>query len=203
MRTRQLMTVAPALAVAAVILAPFAARAFNPQPEPPAYGMVGIGWGQTALINAVVADGQPPPDPDSPPPDDGGPACRLVLSFVGADGRTLVTDGGVEVKKPVSLRGGAAASLAVRASDFLGSRQLRLPLRAVVAIPPPDDSAPLACQGLLTTMEIFGPLGATQVLYTPPPDDSAPPPDDNVPPPDDNTPPPDDNIPPPDDGTGR
>lgn len=181
MRQRRLMTIAAAVLVAALTLAPLAARAFNPQPEPPAFGMVGVGLGQTAVLNAVLTtEATPPPDPDTPTPDDGRPECRLVLAFVGADGRSLVDNSGALVKKTVALRGGAAEVLAIRASDVQGNRQLRLPLRAVV-IGPPDDSAPSDCRGLVATMEVVSPLGWTQVLYAP----AIPPPDPDQPPPDD------------------
>jgi len=63
------------------------AGAFNPQPDPPGYGMVGIADGQTARLNIVnigVIDPTTglPPDP-----------CRVRLQFVDADGRELASRG--------------------------------------------------------------------------------------------------------------
>jgi hypothetical protein len=195
----------PLMAVVALGLTQASTRAFNPQPEPPAFGMVGIGRGQFAVLNAVLTtpvpdDSVPPPDPDSPPPDDGvnppddgRPVCRLVLSFVGADGRTLMDASGAEAKKTVELQGGVAASLTLRAADVLADAQLRRAIRAVMQ-GPPDDNTPSDCNGLVATMEIVGPNGWTQLLYAPIPDDSIGPPDDGALPPDDQQPPPDDNV---------
>jgi hypothetical protein len=182
MRTRRSVTVAAATLLIAFSLAPFATRAFNPQPEPPAFGVVGIGRGQFAVLNAVLT--QPVPDDSSPPPDDNRSGCRLVLSFVGADGRTLLDASGAEAKKSVELRGGVAESLVLQAADVLADGQLRRSIRAVM-IGPPDDSIPSDCTGLVATMEIVGPNGWTQVLYAPIPDDNSPVPDDGAPPPDD------------------
>jgi len=63
------------------------AGAFNPQPDPPGYGMVGIADGQTARLNIVnvgVLDPTTglPPDP-----------CRARLQFVDADGNELASRG--------------------------------------------------------------------------------------------------------------
>jgi hypothetical protein len=158
---------AATLAVAALVTAG-TVRAFNPQPDPPRFGIVGLARGQTAVINAVLGE----------PPDDNRPACLLVLSFVGADGRTLAGAGGRESRKVVALRGNVAASLSVRAADVLDEGQLRLPIRAVLGNPP-DDGVPSDCRGLLASVEIVGPLGHTQ-LYVPP--DPGHPPDTDVPP---------------------
>ena len=58
-----------------------AAGAFNPQPDPPGFGMVGIAEGQTARLNVVNlgnADPLHPPDP-----------CRVELQFFDADGNAI------------------------------------------------------------------------------------------------------------------
>jgi hypothetical protein len=165
--------------VVLAVLVPGAARAadFNPQPEPPAFGMVGLARTQTAVLSVVVTpvpdDGAPPPDPDD------SRRCRMVLSFVGGNGEAFHDAAGNEVSRLVTLRGRAAASLTLRAQDVLTGTQLRTPIRPVLA-PPPDDSVPSDCRRLVATLEIVGPLGATQILYSPPPDDQAPPPDDNL-----------------------
>ena len=61
------------LALSAFILAAFVAiavwdttrvRAFNPQPDPPAFGLISLNPGQTLRLN-VVNRLQPPPEPDS------------------------------------------------------------------------------------------------------------------------------------------
>jgi hypothetical protein len=67
---KKVMTVvlgAPALA-----LGPWVVRAFNPQPEPPAFKMVGLARTQTAVLNVVATN----------PPGDTRTACRRGLSFV-------------------------------------------------------------------------------------------------------------------------
>ena len=150
------------------------ARAFNPQPEPPARSDGGPGRTQTAVLNAVLVG---PPDPDRP-------ACRLDLSFVDAQGRPFHDASGGEAGKRVELRGGVADSIRLRAGDVLRDDQLRIPIRAVMS-PPPDDNVPSDCTGLVATLEIVGPLGATQLLYSPPPDDGSPVPEDGQPIPDD------------------
>lgn len=176
----------PLMAILALGLTQASTRAFNPQPEPPAFGMIGLARGQFAVLSAVLVgppdDGTPPPDDQLPPPDDNRPACRLILAFVGADGRTLVDAAGLPTQKTVALRGGIAGSLMLRATDVLGTGQLRRPIRAVV-VGPPDDDAPSDCRGLVATMELVNALGWTEVLYAPavqPPDPVQPPPDDNL-----------------------
>ena len=39
-------------------------RAFNPQPDPPAFGLISLNPGQTLRLNVVNRLVQPPPDPD-------------------------------------------------------------------------------------------------------------------------------------------
>jgi hypothetical protein len=63
------------------------ARAFNPQPDPPGYGMVGIATGQTARLN-IVNVGVPDPTTGLPPDP-----CRARLQFVDADGNELASRG--------------------------------------------------------------------------------------------------------------
>lgn len=54
------------------------AVAFNPQPDPPAFGLVSLVAGQTARLNAVCSKDQVQPGP-----------CRAQLMFRNAAGRTL------------------------------------------------------------------------------------------------------------------
>ena len=68
------------------------ATAFNPQPDPPRFGMVGLADGQTARLNLVnlgipTATGIPP-----------GP-CRAHLKFFDGDGNLLAA-------QPVDLKPG-------------------------------------------------------------------------------------------------
>jgi hypothetical protein len=123
-------------------------------------GMVGIARDQRAVISAVMAS----------PPDDSHPGCRLVLSFVGADGQTLVDSSRAEIKKLVTLRGNVAERLAFRAADVMPENQLRLPIRAVLGNPP-DDGIPSHCAAVLVTVELVAPNGWTILNQSPPPCD--------------------------------
>ena len=73
-----------AVALAAGALSQIA-RAFNPQPDPPRYGMVGIADGQTARLN-IVNLGVPDPTTGFPPDP-----CRTRLQFLDADGNVLAS----------------------------------------------------------------------------------------------------------------
>ena len=125
-------------------------RSFNPQPDPPGFGIVGVARDQSAVLNVVLGI----------PPDTGHPGFQAVLSFAGADGRTLVSASGDQIKKLVTLRGGAARRLSFRAADVMPEGQQRLPLRAVVEHPP-DADVPSDCTGLIATVELVAPNGWT------------------------------------------
>ncbi len=87
-------------AVAALILVGALARtalAFNPQPDPPGFGMVGIAEGQSALISLVNLGA---PDASGTPA-----ACAAQLQFFNAAGDVIAS-------REVKLRAGHAASLA-------------------------------------------------------------------------------------------
>jgi hypothetical protein len=141
------------------------AVAFNPQPEPPAFGMVRLARTQTAILNVVLV----------PVPEDGQEPCVVHLSFVDAGGAAFRDAAGQEIGKRVELRGNVAASLALRWQDAIPTGQLHAPLRAV-ATPVPEDGR--ECRGLVATLEIVDLLGGTRVLYAPTPDDGQPTPDD-------------------------
>lgn len=125
------------------------AWSFNPQPDPPRFGIVGIGRDQAAILNAVLAG--LPPDPDHP-------GCLVELSFAGADGRTLLDAVGHTIKWTTTLRGGAAGRLTFRGADVMGENQVRLPIRAVVEVPPDPG---YDCTGLIATVELVAPNGWT------------------------------------------
>ena len=77
-RTLSLFVVACAVATAAV--------AFNPQPEPPGFGMVGIISTQTARLNVSFV---PPPDNDRGALPPGPCAGAVHLSFVDGSGNVV------------------------------------------------------------------------------------------------------------------
>src|SRR5258708_22139670 len=95
-----------ALAGAGLLLllwSPRGVRAFNPQPDPPAFGLIGVSIFQTARLNAVCAD-TPLPGGLTPGP------CVVTLAFNDASG--------TEIKRTTqTLRPGQAMSLDLRGAD--------------------------------------------------------------------------------------
>jgi hypothetical protein len=91
--------IAGAIAVASAALGVGVAhlKAFNPQPDPPRFGMVGIAEGQTARLNLVNLL---TPGAATVPP---GP-CRAELQFLDGDGNVVVS-------RLVRLQAGHAAFL--------------------------------------------------------------------------------------------
>jgi hypothetical protein len=128
-------------------------RAFNPQPEPPAFGMIGLARTQTAILNAVLTEAG------------GGTrtGCHVVLSFVDAAGEPLHEAAGNPVSQKVTLHGGAAQSLHLPAVQALPAGQVRVPIRAVIGAGP--EPAAADCGGLVTTLEIVNARGRTTVFY--------------------------------------
>jgi hypothetical protein len=90
---------AGAIAVAGAVVGVGVAhlKAFNPQPDPPRFGMVGIAEGQTARLNLVNLL---TPGAATVPP---GP-CRAELQFLDGDGNVVVS-------RLVRLEAGHAAFL--------------------------------------------------------------------------------------------
>ncbi|HEY2153160.1 MAG TPA: hypothetical protein VGH34_20290 [Vicinamibacterales bacterium] len=130
-------------------------KAFNPQPDPPRFGMVGIAEGQTARLNLVNLLS---PDPSTLPP---GP-CRAELQFLDGDGN-VVASRGVQLTAghaafldftpsfvPVSTNGDAVAPLRaeIRANVALG----------VAGLPPGPCRA---------TLEIFDNATARTTVFVP------------------------------------
>lgn len=71
------------IALAASLLALQPAQAFNPQPDPPGFGMIGVTPGETLRISAANPEVS---NPTGVPP---GP-CRVELSFVDSAGNLLL-----------------------------------------------------------------------------------------------------------------
>jgi len=138
------------LAPVVILAAAGPAWSFNPQPDPPKFGIVGVARDQAVVLNAVLGE----------PPDDGHPGCLVDLSFVGADGNTLVNAAGQAISLRTTLRGNVAQKLAFRAENVMREGQLRLPIRAVLA-DTPDDGTPSDCTGLIATVELVAPNGWT------------------------------------------
>ena len=126
-QTGKTYIVAVGAALVAVIVWGSGVRAFNPQPEPPGFGMVGISFGQTLRLNVVntggVLSGFPP-----------GP-CKVQLGFLDENGRYVRKAGGRDgvgepVRKAGRLESGQSMSLDLRADDVSMDRDGRVEVRA-------------------------------------------------------------------------
>jgi hypothetical protein len=132
------------------------ATAFNPQPDPPGFGMIGIADGQTARLN-IVNLGVPDPTTGLPPDP-----CRVRLQFVDADGNVLASRG-------VAPEGGHAKFLDF-APSFVNTIDAVAPLRAEIrAVVLADNGVPPdPCR---VTLEVFNNAsGRTTFVLQPPPD---------------------------------
>lgn len=132
------------------------AQACNPQPDPPArFGMVGLVADQTARLNVVAPplrsrDALPAP-------------CRVVLSFVDADGVKLIEPTQLVLlpgkARHLDLPGQAVAGLA---------RNARLQFLPAVQVQP-NLPGERRCAGVAATLELFEPNdGRTRVLIEDP-----------------------------------
>jgi hypothetical protein len=130
------------------------AMAFNPQPDPPRFGMVGIADGQTARLNLVNLGNGPesPPDP-----------CRAHLQFFDASGNVLAGQRLTVKPGESAFLDYVASFLPINTTDAAGVVN-RAEIRPAVntetgAIPPP-------CR---LTVEIFdNATGRTSVFFAPP-----------------------------------
>jgi hypothetical protein len=157
LRSRRLAVagvVAVALAIGALSQM---ARAFNPQPDPPGYGMIGIADGETARLN-VVNLGVPDPTTGVPPDP-----CRMRLQFVDAEGNVLASRGVAPEMGHSKFLDFTPSFIPINTIDAVAP--LRAEIRAVLftdnGIPPGP------CR---VTLEIFdNATGRTQIaLYAPP-----------------------------------
>lgn len=127
------------------------AGAFNPQPDPPGFGMIGIAQGQTArlnLVHAVSGDVLSPPDP-----------CRALLRFFDADGNLLARRR-VDVAPGRSTFLDFTPSFAPPIGDVIAPA--RAQIRAAVAFGSDSLLAPDPCR---VTLEIFdNATGRTEIV---------------------------------------
>ena len=93
-------------------------RAFNPQPDPPVFGLLGVSIFQTARVNVVCADG-PLPGGVNPGP------CDAVVAFNDTSGQAVKT-------MTATLLPGQAASLDLRGADLIRSLGSRVELQPVI-----------------------------------------------------------------------
>jgi hypothetical protein len=119
--------------------------AFNPQPDPPGYGMVGITDAQTIRIN-VVNTNEPdlnlPPDP-----------CRVVLNFRDSEGNLIRNSDGQPVRRVVLLQAGQSTFLDLNGDVFAGGG--RVQLRPVARVQQADGSNNLPPDPCIPTVEVI------------------------------------------------
>jgi hypothetical protein len=135
-----------ALAIAALISVwpVWRAKAFNPQPDPPAFGLIGVDPFQTARLNVVCAD-TPLPGGVNPGP------CDVTLAFRDMSGRVLTM-------MAVSLRPGEGRSLDFR--GMLSATAGRMEVQPFIA--------PTGRGFVLATVELFENLtGRTAAALNP------------------------------------
>lgn len=127
------------------------AVAFNPQPDPPGFGMVGVVRGQTARLNVVIDNPNIRPGGDRSGPT---PHMRLQLQFVDGSGNVLR-------QSEVRLQPGHAAHLDYVAPD-VGDRGTSLDviarqqIRAMIIDGGVDDPNIKDAGRILATLEVFG-----------------------------------------------
>jgi hypothetical protein len=131
----------------------------TPPPSPDRhalFGQIGITRGQTARLNV---SNLPLPVNDLPP----GP-IRVELSFVDADGNTLINTDGQPIRRVVMLEPGHSTFLQINANNLLGRDEIRLNFRPVVKLTPPDGTRSLP-PGPTTLEVIENTSGKTGLLY--------------------------------------
>jgi hypothetical protein len=115
--------------VAGILVWGSGVRAFNPQPDPPGFGMIGISYGQTARLSVVntagLLSGLPP-----------GP-CKVELGFLDDQGRFVRKAGGrdgVDASEPVRKAGrlepGQSMTLDLSSNDVMLDGSGRMQVRA-------------------------------------------------------------------------
>jgi hypothetical protein len=123
--------------------------AFNPQPDPPAFGMLAVTHGQTARLNVVDTMDVPP-----------GPCREVELMF-------LDSEGNIRQRSVQCLMSGHAAFLDLN-GNFLELTDNRAEIRGKVhLINPPERTM----TNLVATIEVFdNETGRTSFILVPSPD---------------------------------
>lgn len=119
--------------------------AFNPQPDPPGYGMVGMTAGQTIRIS-VVNTNEPEP---SLPPD----PCRVILNFRDADGNLFRNSEGQLIRRIVQLPAGQSVFLDLNGDVYANGA--RMQLRPVARIQQAEGASGLPPDPCIPTVEVF------------------------------------------------
>jgi hypothetical protein len=157
-------SLAVCIVVVLIALAAVPALAFNPQPDPPAFGIVAITELQSIHLHVALPAVQRGVQP--------GP-CRVTLSFVNGDGQTISST-------PATLMPGEAATLSFVPARVVGDGPVltdaldiapaRHRLRAVVTYPPDPGrgtSPPDPCHGLLANVQVAGADGVPTATLAP------------------------------------
>ena len=123
--------------------------AFNPQPDPPAFGMLAVTHGQTARLNVVDTMDVPP-----------GPCSEVELMF-------LDSAGNIRQRSVQCLMSGHAVFLDLN-GDFLELIDNRAEIRGKVRlIDPPERTM----TNFVATIEVFdNEAGRTSFVVSPPPE---------------------------------
>lgn len=130
-------------------------RAFNPQPEPPAFGMVGIVSSQTARLNVVNAH----------PPEPGSPVYQVKLGFADANGKLLLPAIQVTLKPGQS----SFADFDLSRTDIRGDQRVQIrPVYSVHILSRDGQELSPRSNDVLATLEIFDTLsGQSQLILNP------------------------------------
>jgi hypothetical protein len=126
--------------------------AFNPQPDPPGFGMVGIAAGQTARLNIVNLGNGPAALP---------PPCRVDLQFFDADGNVLAD-------RAVAVKPGESAALDYVAS-FVPTNTTDAVVNRAEIRPAVNTATGLLAPPCRTTVEIFDNATGRTSVFIPPP----------------------------------
>jgi len=139
-------------------------RAFNPQPDPPGFGMVGLVQNQVMRINVVntnVPDPNLPPDPVK---------ARVVIAFRDADGNLIRNAEGGILRRAAQIGAGESISLDLNSNLVLRSADAfgRVQIRPDVRIQRPDGVNGVPPDPIIPSVEIFNLTnGRTQLMISP------------------------------------
>jgi hypothetical protein len=134
------ITIAAGLGVFFIRFAPQAVKAFNPQPDPPGFGIFGISEGQSIRFSVVNTNLNPPPEPDLPPP------CRVVMTLRDSIGNAILRPNGTPVHRVVELGLGESTSLAFNGDNLpRGSDGMVRPDVKIQQADPVDGQIPPPC----------------------------------------------------------
>jgi hypothetical protein len=149
-KKRQILTLAViTLATLAAIGIAFKTQrvaAFNPQPDPPGYGLVGITDVQTIRINVVNTN---VPDPNLPPDP-----CRVVMTFKDTNGNPFFNGNGNQIRRIALVNAGESSFLVLNGANFRDPSG-RLQLRPDVRVQQPDGTVGSPPDPCIPTVEVI------------------------------------------------